>query len=556
LQIKPDDPATVMNCTRVLLSRWGPGEALRVLSGVIGEGAAAATAWVAAGDVLLEAELYEAGIQAYQRALDLAPGDQPLQYKVLSAITREGPPERAEPLILQRLAAEGRLPKWLALLAQLRLRQARVAEGAEALRTALLSEPNPVQHSTLLTLLQYGDGVRPERLLADHRSWDRLYAAPLFPNPPPAVERARGDRRLRLGFVSFDFARHPVGYMVLPMIEHLDKSQCQVFCYLVDRTRRLGHYTSRFRAAADRWSHVVDAADDALAQEIREDQIDILFDLSGHHGKRLLVFARKPAPLQVTWFGYVGTTGMRAMDYLLADRFHVAPGEERFYCERVLRMPHGYASYEPPPDSPDVGPLPAQRVGRVTFGCFNNPFKINPTMIDAWARILHAVPDSQLLLKFRGYEQEEMRDRIRVEFAQRKIEVRRIVFEGWSEASQELLSTYNRVDLALDTLPYSGGLTTCEALWMGVPVITHPGRTFAGRHAVSHLTNAGFPQFVARDRSGYVELAIQWANRLDELAAIRGQMREQMRRSPLCDAPQFARDFLSLMNQTVEAHQS
>jgi predicted O-linked N-acetylglucosamine transferase (SPINDLY family) len=235
------------------------------------------------------------------------------------------------------------------------------------------------------------------------------------------------------------------------------------------------------------------------------------------------------------------------MDFLLADRFHVTEGEERFYTERILRMPHGYACYEPPTTTPDVGPLPALISGRVTFGCFNNPAKITPTTVTSWASILHSVPRSQLLLKYHGYEQHQLRDRFQTEFAQLGIQIDRILFEGWAATTQELMATYGKIDIALDTQPYSGGVTTCEALWMGVPVITCPGKTFASRHSTSHLTNAGLPQFVAKDRAGYIDLAVHWATRLNELSTARSQLREQMRKSPLCDAKAFASDFLSLM---------
>jgi len=246
------------------------------------------------------------------------------------------------------------------------------------------------------------------------------------------------------------------------------------------------------------------------------------------------------------------------MDYLLADRFHVKEGDEQFYTEKILRMPNGYACYGPPEDSPEVGPLPAGRESGdgsrklVTFGCFNNPAKFSPSILNAWAEILRRVPCSRLLLKYGGLDDAQVQERLRGEFAKRGIEPEQILLEGWSP-HQELFKAYNRVDLALDTQPYSGGLTTCEALWMGVPVITFPGQTFAGRHSVSHLTNAGYEQFIAADAAGYVDLAVQWASRLDELATIRSQMRERVRHSPLCDAPRFAGDFLAILRAAWES---
>jgi predicted O-linked N-acetylglucosamine transferase (SPINDLY family) len=322
-----------------------------------------------------------------------------------------------------------------------------------------------------------------------------------------------------------------------------------VVCY-ADRDTA-GAYAERFRATTDLWRLTDGLSTAQFVELVRSDQIDCLVDLMGHAGRRLPVFAQRPVPLQVTWFGYVGTTGLAAIDCLLADRFHVSPDEESNYVESVICLPHGYACYGPPGDAPDVANLPGASAGHVTFGCFNNPRKFSPRILDAWAEILRRVPTALLLLKFGGLDQADMQKELQARFRQGGIDNPRIAFEGWSP-HQELLTAYNRVDLALDTQPYSGGVTTCEALWMGAPVITWPGRTFAGRHAVSHLTNAGYPKFVAANREGYVELAVEWANRLEELAAIRRAMREQVRQSALCDEVRFARDFLKVLRQEWE----
>jgi predicted O-linked N-acetylglucosamine transferase (SPINDLY family) len=272
----------------------------------------------------------------------------------------------------------------------------------------------------------------------------------------------------------------------------------------------------------------------------------------GHTGKRMLLFARRSAPLQITWLGYVGTTGVPTMDAILADAFHVRPGEEAFYMESVLRMPHGYICYGPPVDAPPVAPLPALTTGRVTFGCFNGAAKYSQRMFAAWAEILNQVPGSRLSLKTGGLDDAGVRSGIERRFAKLGIAPERIKFEGWSKAG-ELLAAYHHVDLALDTQPYSGGLTTCEALWMGVPVITMPGQTFAGRHSTSHATNAGLGDFVAADLERYIRLAVDRANKLDQLSVLRGQIRERMEKSPLCDAPRFAEDLLNLLKSGCAA---
>jgi predicted O-linked N-acetylglucosamine transferase (SPINDLY family) len=224
----------------------------------------------------------------------------------------------------------------------------------------------------------------------------------------------------------------------------------------------------------------------------------------------------------------------------------VREGEESYYSETVLRMPQDYICYGPPEDAPIVSPLPAKSAGYVTFGCFNNPMKYSDACLTLWSRVLHANPASRLLLKFGGLDLKVVREGLIARFATKGIGRDRLLIEGGA-AHGELLASYHRVDLALDTLPYSGGLTTCEALWMGVPVLTMPGKTFAGRHSTSHLTNAGLDQFVARDADHFVELATAWAQRLDELAHLRHEMREMVRRSPLCDAERYAADFCDLL---------
>jgi len=284
-----------------------------------------------------------------------------------------------------------------------------------------------------------------------------------------------------------------------------------------------------------------------LAEQIRADQIDILFDLAGHTARnRLLVFARKPASIQITWIGYEGTTGLAAMDYILADRCAIPEGVEKYYREKVLRLPEVYVCYAPPADAPAVGPLPALTRGQVTFGSFNNLAKINPQVVAAWAEILRRVPEARLVLKYRGLNDAGTRCRYTELFAAQGIESARLELLAWS-AYAEMLAEYQRIDIALDPFPFSGGVTTCEALWMGIPVITWPGETFAGRHSLSHLSNIGLTETIARDLDEYVKLAAALAGDLSRLARIRAGLREQVASSPLCDGERFAANLMSLL---------
>ena len=269
--------------------------------------------------------------------------------------------------------------------------------------------------------------------------------------------------------------------------------------------------------------------------------------MSGHTGDhRLQLFARRPAPIQVTWIGYVGTTGLAAMDYLIADRFHVPPGAEVHYREKVLRMPDGYVCFEPPAEAPEVGPLPALERGQVTFGSFNNVSKLSNEVIALWAKIIQRVPGSRLILLSPALNGRTARQRVGDAFVAAGGESEQLQLRG-TMLRPELLAAYNTIDVALDPFPYSGGVTTCEALWMGVPVVTCPGETFASRHSLSHLSVVGLTETVAEDTRDYVERAVRLAEDLPHLAALRAGLRDQMARSPLCDGERFARHLTTLL---------
>jgi protein O-GlcNAc transferase len=549
LALSREDPSVLMNSARLALQLRQPERALKLLEEVLNRDPRNAAAWFMAGDILELAAEFGQAIAAFRQAVELEPARPESHQRLALLLIHHGSLSEAERLVEELVAREPESPHSWGILAALRQKQVRDDEAAAALRRALSIEPSVDYHSNLLQVLQYAEEVNPQGLLDAHRHWDSIYAAPLYPNPPPSQAPRRAKSLLRLGFVSADFGRHPTGFLGLRPLECLDKSRFSLVCYY---DRILGDdFTARFRAAADDWRVIQGWSAEKLAEQVRSDGIDILFDLTIHTGSRLLTFARRPAPVQITWLGYVGTTGMRAMDFLLADHFHVRPGEEKHYAEQLLYMPNDYICFGPPTDTPDIAEPPASTTGRITFGCFNNPAKLSSTILDVWADILNRIPDARLLIKNRSLNQEQLRDRLHAHFAQHYIPPQRVLLESGCPY-HELLASYGRVDIALDTQPYSGGLTTCEALWMGAPVITFAGKTFAGRHSTSHLINAGYGQFVAEDAAAYIELAVHWARRIDELATLRRTMREQVRQLPLCDAARFANDFMTIVQQAWE----
>lgn len=403
-----------------------------------------------------------------------------------------------------------------------------------------------VASDNLLLCAQYRPGVSLEELSTLHREWQHRVITPMNIPIPEHPQERDPEKRLRIGFVSYDFGRHPVGYFLLPLLRGLNPSQVETVCYS-DRINT-DDLTMKLREASDFWVETSALNHKDLAQRIFDDRIDILFDLAGHTAKsRLISFAYKPAPIQMTWAGYVGTTGLETMDYLLADHLHTPEGHDERFSEQVLRLPDIYVSVYPPDGAPEVGPLPAGEDDAITFGSFSIPTKINSGVIDVWARIMQEVPESRLILMYTGMDDEGNRRRLEDSFANHDIAPERLDIRG-PVPHVDLLETYTaEVDIALDTFPYSGGLTTCEALWMGVPVITRPGETFASRHSFAYLSVVGLQDLIADSQDDYIENAVSLAKDRDRLAAIRSTLRERMKASPLLDGNRFANHFTDAM---------
>ena len=398
--------------------------------------------------------------------------------------------------------------------------------------------------SNILLCEQYLPDMSLAKMARTHAAWAKTYAEPLR-NTWPVHQRDRDpDRRLRLGFVSADLGFHPVGCFLLPMLENLDREKYELYLYAAKKNPDF--QADRLARIADQWRQIHELSEAKLASMIERDDVDILFDLSGHTAHhRLLTFARKPAPVQTSWIGYAGTTGFSAIDYLLADNYQIPPESEQYYSEKVLRLPNAWVCFEPPSDAPEVGPLPAIAHGGITFGSFNFLAKVTPRVVEVWADILKRVPNSRLIMLYRGFDAELARTRFRELFTACGIEDRRVQLLG-THPHTEVMHRYHQIDIALDPFPYSGGLTTCEALWMGVPVVTCPGETFASRHSLSLMSNIGLTETIAKDMDDYVRIAIKLAGDLPRLTKLRKRLRGQMAGSPLCDAPSFARAFEGL----------
>jgi predicted O-linked N-acetylglucosamine transferase (SPINDLY family) len=301
--------------------------------------------------------------------------------------------------------------------------------------------------------------------------------------------------------------------------------------------------TRRIQQSVESFAAVALEDDFSLAEHIVRDGIDILIDLAGHTGyNRLSMMGLRPAPVQATFLGFPATTGVPTIDYRITDLHSDPPGmTEHLYTEKLIRVPHTIWCYWPMSHAPEVGEPPAATNGFITFGCFNNPQKISSRTLDAWARILGQMPGSRLMLKYPSFDEADRRERMLRELAERSVDAGRVTLVGKVPYEQHL-GHYQQVDIALDTFPYNGTTTTCDALYMGVPVVALEGNTAASRASLCILTNMEMPELIARDADGYVELATALANDLPRLKRMRAELRPRMQRSPLCDAELVTRE--------------
>ncbi len=483
----------------------------------------------------------DAALAAYRRALDLDPDHKDTLNNLALLFQSLGRLTDAEETLRRLLARHPDHAEANNNLGNVLLDQARIGEAMPYFRRAIEARPGDAAvHSNLLFALHYDPAQDSAGLLEAHRAWAERHAAAPARAAARRVNTREPDRTLTVGYVSADLRQHPVGWFLLPVLADHDRHQVKAICY--SGVARADDITAALKRSADGWVSTLGVTDEALAERIRADGIDILVDLSGHTaGNRLSVFAGRPAPVQVSWAGYFDTTGMKAIDCVLSDPRETPLGAERWFVEEVARLPDGYICYAPPRYAPAVAPLPAGTDRPITFGCFNNLSKVNKRVVALWSGLLRALPESRLLLKSKALGDGGVADRIRGLFAARGVAPGRLILEGGT-AHVDLLASYGRVDIALDPFPYSGGLTTCEALWMGVPVVTLAGEWFVSRHATSHLTNAGHPEFVAETDARYLEIALSLALDRGRLAEIRAGLRPQMAASPLCDGPRFTRN--------------
>ena len=568
LSLRPDYPRALINLGRLLTEAGKSSEAIACLRRAIALApndleALAGLAFLVQG----QGALAEAA-DLYRRAAEIAPGNADIHENIAGLLIAQGRASEGADAFRRAVELKPTGERWSRLAGILET-EVRFTEAAEVYRRAIACEPDlALPHNGLGNVLAavgdldgaipaYRESIRlspdyfearsnlimtmhshPDVSAADLLAETRAYAARVEPRAKPVFANPRDpERRLRVGYVSADFREHPVGVFLDRVLPAHDPARIEAVLY--SDTRFPDDQTARLRAHAG-WREIIHLPHADAARMIAGDGVDILIDLAGHTGyNRLPMFAARAAPVQAAWLGYFGTTGLSAIDHILADAIVLPPGEEPLFTEAPQQLDAPYLCWSPPQLAMPVGPLPALANGYVTFGCFNNRSKISTAAIAAWARILTAVEGSRLFLKWLSLGDAGCVRAVVQAFAAHGIGADRLILEGFSDRAGGL-AAYNRVDIALDPFPFGGCTTTADTLWMGVPVVTRAGDRWSGRMSQTILTSVGLEDWVAPDVEAYVATAVRLAGDLAALAPVRAGLRRRLEASPFCDGQAFA----------------
>lgn len=538
--LAPRSPEALTGLAAVLLDAGDPKEAERLCRRAVRHRADFAEAHNILGTALKALGRTEDAEAAFRAALAHAPRHGAALSNLGNLLAATGRQPEALEAYDRALAADPDNPDTRYNLGNTLFDLGRTEDAERRFREVLARRPGHrrARHNLLFALCHL-PRVTPEALLAEHRAQGERLTAEAGPrarkdfanDPDPA-------RRLKVGYLSPDFRRHPVTYFTEPVLAHHDPAAVEVTCYA--HVAGPDDRTARLKALVPRWRDVTGLSDDALAERIAGDGIDVLVDLGGYtRDTRVDALALRPAPVQVSYLGYPATTGLPAIGWRVTDAACDPPEAEAFYTERLVRLPVPFCAYAPPEAAPPVSPPPAHETGRVTFGSLINPRKLNGDVIALWARVLEAVPDARLLVFRTSLKDEALRRPYEEAFAAH-VGADRVTF-AWELPPGGHLAVYARVDACLDTFPFCGHTTTCEALFMGVPTVTLAGKFFAGRMGASLLPAVGLDDLVAADAEGFVAAAARLAADPAALAELRRGLRDRLLASPLCDGAGFTR---------------
>jgi FkbM family methyltransferase len=543
IALHPGDIQAYNNLGNVFMEKGDPDLARSTFEKAIRINPSYAQAHNNLGNALRDLGRPEDALEAYTNAVELQPGYANAYYNMANTLKDMNMLTKAAACYRKAIELQPVNPEAYNNLGNLYKDQGRIRDALSCYEKAVEITPGyAVAHSNLLLALHYDKEADPDTVFLHHEEWAKRHASAFIDKVKPHINERTENRIIRIGYVSPDFRIHSVSYFIRGILSSHDSGKFEVYCY--SDVVRPDSFTKEFKTLAHQWRDIRGMSDDEAADLIRQDKIDILVDLAGHTGNnRLLVFPRKPAPVQVTYLGYPDTTGLKAIDYRLTDCWADPQGHQDDICtEKLVRLPGGFLCYQTPKDAPQVKKLPALAAGCITFGSFNHRPKITEKTVQTWSRILKEVPDSRLILKSGSLSDSETRDLLLDMFCREGISKDRITLLGDIPSFFDHLDLYNKIDIALDTFPYNGTTTTCEALWMGVPVITLKGNTHAARVGMSILTNAGLPDLIAESEEDYIQKARALAMNIEQLKSLRSNLRNMLVSSALMDARRFTQN--------------
>ncbi|MBU0673692.1 MAG: tetratricopeptide repeat protein [Proteobacteria bacterium] len=486
--------------------------------------------------------LFDEAIACYHRSIKINDRNHIVYNNLANALRNKGCYGEAERQCQKALTVVSNFSPAYKNLGVIALDRADVTSAVKHYRKALACFSDPQVHSNLLMTLQYQATISQEDIYSESLNWANQFTTNMADQKGKFRVEGTPKQCLRIGYVSADFKDHSVAYFIEPVLRGHDPDSVEIFCY--SNVQKEDSVTERLKRENLNWRDIARMNDQDVADLIMRDRIDILVDLSGHtNANRLLVFARRPAPIQVTWLGYPNTTGLSAMDYRITDEVADPVGPaDLFNSETLLRLPLGFLCYLPESSAPAPTEPPCLANGLITFGSFNNLSKINRQVMRLWAEILSEMPESRLILKNKSLVDASTRARFRQCFAEEGGDVDRVELFGMLARKEDHLSLYQRIDIGLDPFPYNGTTTTCEALWMGVPVVTMIGERHSGRVGASILHRIGMDQLVSQSEEGYKKRALSLAGDPERLCDLRSSLRQRMEVSPLMDAQRFSQE--------------
>jgi protein O-GlcNAc transferase len=542
LKIKPDYSQTYNNLGVISQQQGHRIEAITYFQKAISINPNFLEAHKNLGLVLNEQEQFEQAMTCFQTVLSLNPNDVEAYLSLGNAFKALGQMTQAMASYQKAISLNPNDFKAYHGLGLIWKNQARLDKAIEHYQKALAINPHYVSvHNCLVYALNFALGYNRANIFLEHQRFNEQHAKPLAKWIQPHRNDCNANRKLKIGYLSADFRRHSAAYFMKPFLEHHQHQDFEIFCYY--NHARHDDFTQNLQSYADHWLNCVTLSDSELTEQIKQDQIDILVELSGHtDGNRLLVFARKAAPVQVFYtVNYVNTTGLTTIDYRITDNYADPQELADAYCsETLIRVPNSYYCYDPIDEHPPANELPALTNRYITFSSFNSYAKLNHDTFALWAQVLNKVPDSKLIMKTKSLTEPSIQKEVKEQLGRFGIEPQRILL-GYESTPNTTIKAYHQIDIGLDTFPFNGATTTCQALWMGVPIVTLVGETTAARAGLSILSSIGLTELIAYTPEQYVDICIKLANDYEYLQNLRANLREKMRASPLMDGVSFTR---------------